>query len=217
MRPLKPLPEDINNIKIIKDLGMNNEKPRKRIAIFRCKCGKEFIAKINSVKSGQRYSCGCARNGKPTHNLSKHPLYRKWSGMIMRTENAKENNFKRYGGRGIKVCDEWRNNFMSFYNWAINSGYKEGLTIDRINVDGNYEPSNCQWLTMKENTIKDMKKFTPSNLDIFTICNRYINENITVTKLAKEYNTHKQNISNILKEQKIEINKNRRLTKCIIN
>lgn len=60
------------------------------------------------------------------------------------------NGYERYGGRGIKMCDEWINNPQSFYNWAINNGYKEGLTIDRIDVNGNYEPSNCRWVTWKE-------------------------------------------------------------------
>lgn len=73
-----------------------------------------------------------------------------WRAIIARTTNKNIPNYQYYGGRGITVCDEWQNDFQSFYDWAIANGYKEGLTIDRINNDGNYEPSNCRWATLKE-------------------------------------------------------------------
>lgn len=77
-------------------------------------------------------------------------LYRIWSRMKTRCYNKKYEHFKHYGGRGIKVCDEWLNDFMSFYDWSMSNGYKDNLTIDRIDVNGNYEPSNCRWLTNEE-------------------------------------------------------------------
>jgi hypothetical protein len=70
--------------------------------------------------------------------------------MKHRCGNPKAVNYKFYGGRGIAVCDEWRNNFKTFFDWSMSHGYSEKLTIDRIDTDGNYEPSNCRWLTMKE-------------------------------------------------------------------
>ena len=207
---LKELPEIINGVEVVKCMGMNNEKKRKRLAKFKCSCGNYFIAKVNAVKNGHRKSCGCARDGRPTHRLSKHPLYRKWSGMITRCENSNEHTWNRYGGRGISVCDEWRNDFMSFYSWAISNGWEEGLTIDRIDNDGNYEPLNCQWITMSENTIKDQLKFDPSKGVKHAIAYEYKTSKITVTELAKLYKTHKENISKILKEYGIKIDKRRR-------
>lgn len=213
MRKLNALPSQVNGVEVIKDLGMNNDIPAKRMAQFRCFCGKLFIGRVNSVKVGHKTSCGCKRNGRPTHGLSSHPLYRKWSGMISRTTNKKEMSYKNYGQRGIIVCDKWRNDFLEFYNWAIKNGWEKGLTIDRIDVNGNYEPSNCQWLTMKENTMKDRHSEFIKNVKVEEICNKYMSEHITITELSKQYKTYKDVVSKILKDNNIEI-KHRRLKRC---
>lgn len=84
-----------------------------------------------------------------THGCSKTRLYETWCCMKKRCYNQKDKRYKNYGGRGIKVCDEWQT-FEPFYDWAMANGYREDLTIDRIDVDGNYEPSNCRWATMIE-------------------------------------------------------------------
>lgn len=120
-----------------------------------CECGKKAIIEKNRLKTGRTKSCGCLRKEiiskiKGTHHLTKTRIFRIWDCMKTRCLNKNYTYFKHYGGRGITICDEWKNDFMSFYNWAINNGYKENLTIDRINNDGNYEPSNCRWVTMKE-------------------------------------------------------------------
>lgn len=83
-------------------------------------------------------------------NPRKTRLYSIYRGMKDRCQRKTNDNYNRYGGRGIKVCEEWLSDFMAFYNWAINNGYKDNLTIDRINSNGNYEPSNCRWQTYKE-------------------------------------------------------------------
>lgn len=83
---------------------------------------------------------------KTKHNLSNHRLYNIWANMKNRCNNKESKNYKNYGGRGISVCDEWINNFILFYNWSLENGYKNDLTIDRINHFGNYEPSNCRWV-----------------------------------------------------------------------
>lgn len=80
----------------------------------------------------------------------RYAIYRRYNHMRRRCYNEKDHNYKNYGGRGIKICDEWLNDFETFYKWALENGYKKELTIDRIDVNGNYEPSNCRWITMKE-------------------------------------------------------------------
>lgn len=87
---------------------------------------------------------------KYKHGLSKEKLYGVWSGMISRCYHKNCNQYKNYGGRGIKVCEEWANNFLYFYEWALTNGYKAGLSIDRIDVDKDYSPDNCRWINMSE-------------------------------------------------------------------
>ena len=83
------------------------------------------------------------------HGLSRTPLHRVWRLMKTRCYNPHHDRYKDYGGRGITVCDEWRENFIAFYEWSISNGYSQGLQIDRINNDGPYAPDNCRWTTRK--------------------------------------------------------------------
>lgn len=84
------------------------------------------------------------------HNLCKKRIYGIWKHMNQRCSNVKCNKYRQYGGRGIKICDEWKNNPKAFYDWSLSHGYKDNLSIDRINVNGNYEPNNCRWATDKQ-------------------------------------------------------------------
>ena len=125
-------------------------------AIFECgKCSAVFICDISSIKNNKTVSCGCfLRKQKGLSRSSvggKDALYGAWHEMKRRCKDSSHIGFHRYGGRGIKVCIEWEDNFLAFREWALSSGWKEGLQIDRKENDGNYDPSNCRFLTPKEN------------------------------------------------------------------
>jgi hypothetical protein len=128
-----------------------NDKSNNAIWKCRCDCNNITFVLGYSLRSGNTQSCGCLRKEKMTkHGLSYNPLYNIWKQIIQRCNNKKCKRYKDWGGRGITVCDEWRNDFMPFYNWAIANGWKKGLYIDRIDNDGNYEPSNCRWVTPRK-------------------------------------------------------------------
>lgn len=138
---------------LVEDLGMRfpteNSKEKRRFGLFKCFCGNEFEAQITYIKNGHTRSCGCLKHNKDkiTHGLSKERLYNIWSNMIQRCNNPKVTNYHNYGGRGITVCKTWQDDYTTFRKWALANGYSDKLSIDRINVDGNYEPSNCRWTT----------------------------------------------------------------------
>lgn len=112
-----------------------------------CECGNIHYVVSGDLRSNRVKSCGCLKH---THCKTHDRLYKIYNCMKTRCYNKHVNEYKNYGGRGIDVCSEWREDFMAFYNWAVNNGYKEGLTIDRVNVDGDYEPNNCRWVTKKQ-------------------------------------------------------------------
>ena len=100
--------------------------------------------------NGQTNKNGDKRGCLITHGHSHHRLYSIWSDMKRRCNNPKNKRYERYGGRGIRVCTEWANDFQKFYDWAMANGYADDLSIDRMNVDGNYEPTNCRWITFAQ-------------------------------------------------------------------
>lgn len=147
--------------KLIQDLGRlyptENSKQKQRFGLYKCGyCGKEFKGNTNKVKRGELKSCGCILNrDKITHKLSKHRLFKTWQGMLHRCSSGLNPSFVNYGGRGIKVCEEWLD-IRNFIKWA-DSTYVEGYTLDRIDNDGNYEPNNCTWSDKTIQSIKQRK------------------------------------------------------------
>lgn len=116
--------------------------------IVRCvECGDISEKRGDTVSNGQA-KCGCKYKDK-LHGKSRSKIYWAWGSMKSRCSNPNDPNYKNYGGRGITISDEWGNSFQSFCDWSINNGYTEELTLDRIDVNGNYEPSNCRWVDMK--------------------------------------------------------------------
>lgn len=115
-----------------------------------CDCGKKTIVYGQCLRNGETKSCGCARNEwRKSIRHEPRRLFRIWQGMRARCLNQNYWSYKHYGGRGIKICQEW-SNFDVFRDWALANGYRDDLSIDRINNDGNYEPNNCRWATKKE-------------------------------------------------------------------
>ena len=120
-----------------------------------CSCGNKVSVLGTNLRKGNTMSCGClwkevSQKIKTKHGLRNTRLYGIWSGIRKRTLNENCKDYKNYGGRGIYICKEWLDDFKAFYEWAISNGYKNNLTIERINVNGNYEPNNCKWATHKE-------------------------------------------------------------------
>lgn len=125
-----------------------------KIWLCKCECGNMVEVSTSDLRSGRVNSCGCYKheymlNRNTTHNKSKSRLYRIYHHMVERCYLKTCSDFRYYGARGIKVCNEWLNDFEAFYFWAMNNGYSSDLSIDRIDVNGDYWPGNCRWATMK--------------------------------------------------------------------
>jgi len=139
-------------------------KGRDGHAVWKCFCGCGNIIEVRGshLLSGHTKSCGCLNEEK----IIKHGdnrvgrtarLYIIWRNMKQRCQEPNHPSYKWYGGKGIRVCDEWENNYLAFKAWALVNGYREDLTIDRIDNDGDYSPGNCQWITNVENAKKQWR------------------------------------------------------------
>lgn len=146
-----------------------------------CDCGKHTIVTGTALKSGNSKSCGCLKLEKPSnlrHGRHGIRLYNIWHSMKQRCYNSNNPTYRYYGERGITICPEWRVNFQAFYDWATANGYSDDLTIDRIDVNGNYEPSNCRW-------VDSVEQHNNTRRNVYFV---YNGERLTLSQLAHKYN-----------------------------
>lgn len=158
--------QKFGRLTVIKEVEPHINSKGKKVRMFLCKCdcGNEIIVRLGRLNHNVETSCGCLhleRSGSLNiryekitgqklpegFSFRKSRIYNIWTDMCGRCVNPKEKN---YFGKGISVCEEWRSDFFNFYFWAMNNGYTDKLTIDRIDSDRNYEPSNCRWATYKQ-------------------------------------------------------------------
>lgn len=166
----------------IKRIADHIEPSGRKVAMWECacECGNTIAVPAKRLKGGITKSCGCLQKDHPNgtkHGFAHTTLYNIYKGMIKRCYYKSENGYKNYGGRGIAVCDEWKNDNEKFFAWAIDNGYRNGLTIDRIDNSKGYCPENCRWVDMKAQCNNRRSNH------IIT----YNNKSQTLTQWAEEY------------------------------
>ena len=143
----------------IKDAGRNNYG--QVLWLTRCDCGREDLV-ISTVLKRTQCCRDCQMRPFKKHGDNKNRMYKIWHGMHIRCNKKSEKSYKWYGALGIKVCSEWKD-YLKFKEWSLANGYADNLTIDRIDNDGNYEPSNCQWITIQEQNVAGKKRIKTNN------------------------------------------------------
>lgn len=201
---------------------IKTEVNKKAIAICDCECGNIKITQFTNLKIGKTKSCGCLNNelihkkGRGvTHNMCNSRIYHIYQNIKQRCYNPNHVSYNNYGGRGIKVCDEWKNDFLSFYNWSIKNGYSEDninngrnmLSIDRIDNNKDYMPDNCRWVTIEiQNynkrtnffTLQDIKLINSKGFNKETIKQRMKKHDLSLNE-ALSIPLNIKNIQNYLK------------------
>lgn len=137
---------------IIKTYYKQTTKRKRKFALCKCDCGNITEVRFDCLTNNNTKSCGCMNttDREKPNSIRKHKLYRVYYAIKQRCYNVKDKHYDHYGERGIKMCDEWLK-YENFLSWALTHGYKKGLQLDRINCNGNYEPSNCRWVNSSTN------------------------------------------------------------------
>lgn len=175
----------------------------------RCDCGNTLIVMGSNLNRGRIVSCGCkkrenARNSRGFHGHTKESIYNIWGGMLQRCGNAKLDGFKNYGGRGILVCEEWKN-FKNFYSWAIKNGYEENknLSIERIDVNGDYCPKNCKFIDKAKQCMNKQNTLWYKGENLKSACIRLgINYTTVHSRIRKGMDVEKAVETSLNKEDK---------------
>lgn len=155
-KPLNLIGERFGRLVVVSCAGSRGEgRSAKRYWNCVCDCGNTITTTTQSLRKGDTRSCGCLKIDLTKERMTKHGdtgthLHNVWKTMRRRCYDVNHNDYKWYGSRGVYVCDEWKDNYLAFKEWAENNGYREDLTIDRIDSDGAYSPDNCRWVSMKE-------------------------------------------------------------------
>ena len=175
-------------IKMNKERGPSN----KVMCTCKCDCGNTVVVMSNSLTTGKTVSCGCKIQNK-THGMTNTRIYKIWADMKNRCTNTNNQSYSDYGGRGINICEKW-NEFESFYEWSKVSGYSDDLTIDRIDVNGDYEPGNCRWATYKQqNNNKRNNIYIEYDDKLITLTELSTITNINSKTLRERYNKGDRN------------------------
>lgn len=202
----------------IKIVGKNRN--RTNLWLCKCDCGNEHITSTDLLLNGQCKSCSCLQKEKISklsyrHGLHKTKIYNIWCAIKHRCSSNVGKNTKYYRDKGIKVCNEWidkENGFINFYNWAMQNGYKEGLSIDRIDSNKNYCPENCRWVdSYIQNNNKSSNKYITYNNETYTLaqwCRKLgLNYHRTVCRLLRGWTVEKS--FTMPKLEKYDHNKNK--------
>ena len=189
--------KDITGVKFGRLTAMyvsGKSKSRECIWHCLCDCGNEVDVRGSSLRDGKTKSCGCLVHdmhpkNSLKHGMSRERIYHIWKSMKQRCYYRKNIGYKNYGARGIRVCDEWKNDFMAFYEWSINNGYNDKLTIERIDVNGNYCPKNCKWIThLEQQSNKTNNKYIKYKGCIYTL-----------SQLSRKFNINSETLRKRLK------------------
>lgn len=151
-----------------------------------CDCGNEIVVRADSLMSGEKLSCGCnapkkwSKQAREKHGMTGTELYKRWAAIKQRCLDSEKPDYGRYGGAGVTICDEWKDSFVSFMNWALANGYEEELSIDRIDNEKGYCPENCRWIRLEKQSAN-----RKSNIYI-----TYNGETKTLTDWCKYFNVN---------------------------